>query len=348
MSVYQRKGHWHLSITINGKRIRKAIKEAQTRRQAEKAERVLRNEIFENRYGIGGQKLFADFVEKSYKPHAKEHKKGYSVELSVLNVLIDRFGKYRLCDITPEEIETFKRFRASEITSRGTKRSKATVNRDIAVLSAVFNLAKDFGEIKANPVENVKYYSNLPSRERILSEVEERILFKHISDDIKFSRQVEILLYTGMRRGELFKLEWRDIDLTDGFVNIPKEITKTGKAREMPMLSNVKAIFESLLSEAGEVEGTQKVFEGLNSQAGEFSGKFRKVCSELGWKDLMVHSLRHTFSTRADKYGVGAFAQKALLGHSKLEMTDRYTHLSKERLKDSLKNFELIINKEQD
>ena len=96
MSVYQRKGHWHLSITINGKRIRKAIKEAQTKRQAEKAERVLRNEIFENRYGIGGQKLFSDFVEKSYKPHAKEHKKGYSVELSVLNVLINRFGKFRL------------------------------------------------------------------------------------------------------------------------------------------------------------------------------------------------------------------------------------------------------------
>ena len=63
----------------------------------------------------------------------------------------------------------------------------------------------------------------------------------------------------------------------------------------------------------------------------------------LGWKDLTVHSLRHTFSTRADKFGIGAFAQKALLGHAKLSMTDRYTHLSKETLKDSLKGFENML-----
>jgi integrase len=345
MSVYQRNGHWHLSITINGKRIRKAIKEAQTRRQAERAERILRNEIFENRYGIGGQKLFSDFVEKSYKPHAKEHKKGYSVELSVLNVLIERFGKYRLCEITPEEIEEFKRFRASEITCRGKKRSKATVNRDIAVLSAVFNLAKDFGEIKINSVENVKYYSNLPSRERVLSEVEERILLKRISDDVRFSRQVEILLYTGMRRGELFKLEWRDIDLKEGYIYLRKEITKTGKPRSVPMFSNVKAIFEGIYNEAGEIEKTNEVFPGILSQTNAFSTKFREVCSELGWHDLTVHSLRHTFSTRCNKYGVSPFAQKALLGHSKLTMTDRYTHISNDTLKANLLEFEEHIRK---
>ncbi len=347
MSVYQRNGHWHLSVTINGRRIRKAIKEARTKRQAEQAERVLRDEIFEKRYGNGGQKFFTDFVENSYKPYAKEHKKGYYVELSILKVLVETFRNKRLIDIDTEAIEKFKRIRSSEITSRGVKRSKATVNRDVSVLSAVFNLAKEFGDIKFNPVENVKYYTSLPSRERILSEIEERILFKRISNDTEFSKQIEILLYTGIRRGELFKLEWRDVDLNDGFINIRRETTKNGKSRIVPMLSNVKVIFENLLIEAGDVQETQRIFQGKQSQLGEFSAKFRKICSELGWKDLMVHSLRHTFSTRADKYKVGAFAQKALLGHSKLTMTDRYTHISKETLKESLMNFEnFIVEKE--
>jgi len=257
-----------------------------------------------------------------------------------LNVLTEKFGKLRLCEITPEEIETFKRFRASEVTSRGKQRSKATVNRDIAVLSAVFNLAKDFGEIKSNPVENVKYYTNLPSRERILSEIEEKVLFKHITNDLKFSRQVEILLYTGIRRGELFKLEWRDVDLNKGFIYIRKETTKTGKSRTIPMLSNIKAIFESLENENKIEQPAQLVFEGSAHQAGEFSQRFREVCDQLGWRDLLVHSLRHTFSTRADKYNVGAFAQKALLGHSKLSMTDKYTHVSNDTLKASLTEFE--------
>ncbi len=348
MSVFQRNGHWYLSVTINKKRIRKAIKEARTKRQAEAAERILRNEIFEYRFGVGGQKLFFDFVEKSYKPYAKEHKKGFSVEFSTLKVLSEKFGKCRLCEITPEEIETFKRQRASEITIRGTKRSKATVNREIAVLSAVFNLAKDFGEIKENPVNNVKYYTDLPMRERILSEIEERMLFKSIADDVQFSRKIEILLYTGLRRGELFKLEWRDIDLTDGYIYIRKEITKTGKARVIPMLSNVQRIFELLLIEANKTTVLEKIFFGLDSQANDFSSKFRVVCNGLGWKDLSVHSLRHTFSTRADKLGVGAFAQKALLGHSKLTMTDRYTHLSKETLKSNLSSFETYIDEKNE
>lgn len=345
MSVYERNGHWYLYVVVNGKRVRKAIKEARTKRQAERAERVLRDEIFEKRYGNGGQRFFAEFVETTYKPYAKEQKRGYGVELSILKVLIERFGKLRLCEVTPEAVEKFKRERATETTSRKTTRAKSTVNRDIAVLSAVFNLAKDFGEVKNNPVSNVKFYGNLNLRDRVLSDDEEIILFEHIRADVKFSRQIEILLYTGFRRGELFKLEWRDIDLDEGYIYIRKEITKTGKARNMPMLSNVKEIFESLRREAGEIEPTQKVFVGNLSQPNELSTKFRDACLELGFENLTVHSLRHTFSTRADEFKVGAFAQKDLLGHAKLSMTARYTHPKKETLKASLEPFEQHINR---
>lgn len=344
MSVYQRNGHWHLTITINGKRIRRAIREAQTRRQAEKAERILRNEIYENRFGIGGQKLFSDFVENSYKPYAKEHKKGYDVELSVLKALIDRFGKDRLCEITAEEIERFKRHRSSEITTRGNLRSKATVNRDIAVLSAVFGLAKEFGEIKENPVSHVRYYGNLPSRERILSDSEEIILFKHLTKFPRLSQLVELLLYTGLRRGELFKLERRDVDLIDGFIELRKETTKAGRSRIIPMLSNVWAILEARSKELVDKNDNAILFPGTKTRAASFSSMFRKICKDdLSWPDVTVHTLRHTFSTRADRLNVGAFAQKDILGHSKLTMTSKYTHPSKETLRSHLVSFEEFV-----
>ena len=63
---------------------------------------------------------------------------------------------------------------------------------------------------------------------------------------------------------------------------------------------------------------------------------------------MTLHSLRHTFSTRADANNVGAFAQKALLGHSKLTMTDKYTHLSKETLKANLAGMEQYISRIKD
>ncbi len=353
MSVFERpkgSGNWYLSVTVNGRRVRKAIKEATTRRQAVRAERILRDEIYENRYGDGGQRLFTDFVEKSYKPFAQEHKRGYNVELSILKALTAKFGKQKLIEVTPEAVEQFKRDRAAETTKRGKERAKSTVNRDIAVLAAVFKLAVNFGEVKENPVSRIKYYGNLNSRERVLSEDEEIILFEKIKDDVRMSRQIEILLYTGMRRGELFKLEWRDIVLTEdgGFINFRKEITKTAKARDVPMIPHIKAIFEAMRGETGDVQPTDKIFSGLMVEASRLTTKFRKVCDKLGFTDLTVHSLRHTFSTRCEKYGVGAFAQKALLGHAKLSMTDRYTHLSKETLKASLSGMEQQTSRTKD
>lgn len=341
MAVYQRGESWYFDITINKKRIRRKIKEARTKRQALKAERILRDEIFENRFGVGGQIYFKDFVEDSYKPFAKDSKKAstYIVEKSVLKDLLKEFGKQRLFEITPEQIEQFKRRRVSEITRWKTKRSKSTVNRDIAVLSAIFNLAKSYGEVKENSVDSVKYYTNLPSRTRVLSEIEEKILFKKIKDDVEFSRQIEILLYTGMRRGELFKLEWQDVDLDDGFITLRAETTKTNKSRYIVMFDDVIEIFKQLKIEAGNVGKTDRIFTGTKSQAGAFSKKFREVCSELGWDTLTVHSLRHTFSTRANEAGVNPFAQKAVLGHSKLNQTDKYTHPSKETIKAGMKPF---------
>jgi integrase len=346
MSVYQRNGHWYLDVTVNGKRFRKAIKEARTKRQAEKAELVLRDEIFENRYGIGGQKTFVEFVEKSYKPYAAHHKKGYSVELSVIKSLLDEFGSQKLYEITPEQIEGFKRRRATEITRFGAVRSRATVNRDIAVLSAIFNLAKSYGELKENPVSRVTYYGNLNSRTRVLSEIEERKLFKTIADDEPLKQKITILLYTGMRRGELFKLEWRDVDLKKGSITIRAEITKTGKGRIIPMLSNVSKVFKAILVERPNVVDEDRIFLGQQSTPWMLSQSFRKICDSLGWKDLKLHSLRHTFSTRADQYGVGPFAHKELLGHSKLTMTDRYTHVSEETLRHSLGRFEQYLPRE--
>lgn len=336
MSVYERNGHWHLSITINGKRIRKAIKEARTKKQAEQAERKLRDEIFENRFGVGGQKLFGEFVEKSYKPYARAHKRGYDVELSSLKPLVETFGKKRLYEITPEQIEAFKRRRTSETTTRGTIRARSTVNREIAVLSAVFNLAKSFGEVKANPVSSVKYFGNLQSRDRVLLEDEEKLLFESIGDDKTLARQVEILLYTGLRRGELFKLEWRDVDLKDGFLNLRAETTKTNRARSVPMLDNVRAVFEALRNEAGDVDNKALVFPGIKTLDKVFSSKFKEHCDKLGFENLVVHSLRHTFSTRLHKQGVSPFVQKEILGHSKLTMTANYTHVTKETLRAEL------------
>lgn len=112
-------------------------------------------------------------------------------------------------------------------------------------------------------------------------------------------------------------------------------MTKTHKGRTIPMLSKVREIFAELYAEAEIANPIEKVFAGPGSTPYSLTVGYGKLCPRLGWTDLTLHSLRHTFSTRLNLCGVSPFAQKDILGHRTLAMTGRYTHLSDEDLKIS-------------
>lgn len=346
MSVHQINGHWYIRFTIDGERYRKAVKEAQTKRQAERAEQIIRNEIFEKRFGESGQRNFADFVEKTYKPNARQHKKGFEVERSVLKALIESFGKLRLGEITPQHVQQFQLQRATEITNRKTTRSKATVNRDVAVLSAILKLAVRLGELKENAASKIQYYGNLHKRDRVLTD-EEEIQLLHSADQ-QLRRKIEIHLYTGLRRSELFLLEWRDIDFENGRIRIRPETTKTGTARMVRMFSNVREILVDLCSEAGNVLPDSLIFEGGTGAVHVFSRQLKAACESVGIANLSAHTLRHSFSTRANRFGVDPFAQKAALGHAKLSQTADYTHQSNETFSNNWDGFEAHLRQRKD
>ncbi len=348
MSIHLENGRWYVRFQINGVRYRKAVKEARTKKQAERAEQVIKNELFERRWGETGQRNFADFVEKTYKPYAQQHKKGFNVERSVLNALIESFGNLRLCEVTPQGVLDFQQKRASEITTRKIKRSRATVNRDMAVLSAIFKLACRLGEVRENPVSKIQYFGNLPKRDRVLSDEEEVLLLDAIGEDLQLHRQVEILLYTGLRRNELFLIEWRYIDLEHGKLRLRADTTKTGKQRTIPLFSNVRQIFAELHDETKATDPNDKIFAGPDSRVVAFSLKLKDVCNRIGIENLTSHSLRHTFSTRANRFGVDPFAQKEALGHAKLSQTADYTHQSNETFLRNFDGFENHLRQRND
>ncbi len=345
MPVYQINGHWHYAFAINGTRYRKAIKEARTRRQAERAEQVARNEVFERRWGETGRRNFADFVEKVYKPHARNHKKGFEVERSVLKALVESLGNFSLGEITTEKVQQFQDLRAGEVTQRGTVRSKATVNRDVAVLSAIMKLAVRLGELRENPVSKVSWYSNLPKRDRVLSDEEEVRVLKGLQDNEDLRDKFEILLYTGLRRSELFRLEWRDIDFENGLIRLRPETTKTAKGRVIVMCSNVRRILERRAFAATTKAPTTIVFDGIKNRAAAFTLELSEACKNLGIENVSPHTLRHTYSTRANRFGVDPFAQKAALGHTKLSQTADYTHQSLETFRRNFEGFEQHLEK---
>lgn len=137
-------------------------------------------------------------------------------------------------------------------------------------------------------------------------------------------------LYTGMRRGELFKLQWRDIDTENGFITIREP--KGGKSQKVPLNDGARAVLnkihrgKSLYVFAGR-EGKQRVDinKALNAikKAARLPADFRPL-----------HGLRHHFASMLASSGaVDLYTLQKLLTHKDHRMTERYAHLHDDTLK---------------
>ena len=100
-------------------------------------------------------------------------------------------------------IEQYKQLRLKTDTLHKRKRSPATVNRELQVLSKVFSMAYDNGLVETNPVRRVRRLREDPARERYLTDDEEKRIFEALVDRRAYVRPIVILaLQTGMRQGK--------------------------------------------------------------------------------------------------------------------------------------------------
>jgi integrase len=324
MSIYVRKypsgsRKWHYDFTLRGKRHRGPIPEASTRKQAEQAEIVIRNEKFENRYGSGKIPRFSDFFLQTYLPWARNNKRSAREDESRGKPLVEHFGNRKLDEITIEDVERFRNKRRHIKTWRGDDRSPKTVNLEVQHLSRIFSFAIERGVNIENPCLRVK---NLPAdsrRTRHLSHEEETRLMPWLNGRREHLRPIVLIaLHTGMRQGEIMQLRWADVDFQRNVINVvhgKEQSTKTGKGRTIPMNQIARDALLSIKREG------DKVFS-IDCPKRSFAF----ACRKAGIEDFRFHDLRHTFATRAGDAGATAFEIAALLGHSAVTMTAIYTH----------------------
>ena len=94
--------------------------------------------------------------------------------------------------------------------------SPATLNRELACLKHMFNKAIEWEKMEYNPVRRVKLLREDNARLRYLTCDEIRRLYENCTEHLKSI--VLTALHTGMRRGEILKLKWEDVDLDQKIV----------------------------------------------------------------------------------------------------------------------------------
>ena len=310
---------------LEGERHQHVAKHAQTPMEAYEALKAEVKGMCEAVYGgkaVSEKVKFKEFASLYLEDYAKVNKSYLDANL------VPYFGECLLTEITSYLVEKYQGKRLKD----GVK--KSTVNRELACMKKLFNKAIDWEYVKVNPVLKVDFFSETENRkERVLSMDEEKKLLEFSPEHLK--PIVVTALQTGMRRREILMLKWENVNLNDGCARVPKEISKSGRDRVINFNGMLKA---ELLKQKKSDSKSPFVF--VNHKTGkpfrDIKKAFRGACERAGIEGLRFHDLRHTYATRLAEMSVPLPTIKELLGHSKVMMTERYTHSSEEQKKKAV------------
>ena len=219
-------------------------------------------------------------------------------------------------------------------------RSVTTVNRELAYLRRIFNVAVQNGWVLRNPFkcgDALILTSCEKRRERILTPEEETRLLAACEHPRRSHLKALIvaLLDTGARKGEMLKLVWRDVDLHRRIITIRAMNTKTLKERQVGITERLCTLLSEMWDKAkGALDSL--VFKGCNDVRNSFSTACTIAGIKYGGLDgLTLHCLRHTAATRLVRGQVPIQIVGRLLGHSSLNTTYRYLTADNDAVKEA-------------
>ncbi len=252
---------------------------------------------------------------------------------SRLNLLAKHFGKRLIKTITHADVEKFRFQRLTTKIGEGKKNQgeelKVTsVNRELQLMRAILNFARRQGWLSRNPFEmgdSLISAAEEKRRSRILTRSEEtRLLAACVKERAHLRPLVIVAADTGMRRGELLKLRWPDVDFISRLITVQAMNSKTARKREIGMTGRV---YEELfkLSEAAPPDCAETVF-GLT----DFKRSWETAKGFAGIEDFHFHDLRHTAGTRMVEAGMAPAEVMRVLGHTTLAAVNVYINANAE------------------
>jgi len=241
------------------------------------------------------------------------------------------FGSKRLKSITPSDLETYKQLRLKQQTFRGTERTITAVNRELETFRAMLNFAKQQGWLIITPFERAKGIiskADEKRRERVISAEEERQLLAACVGPREHLRPILICaLDTAMRRGEILKLCWRDVDFLARTITVTAMNSKTARPRTIGITNRLIAELQRLW-DVSPKDADESVF-GISDN---FNRSWRGIVEEVGLLNLRFHDCRHTCITRwVSRMPVAEIMR--LSGHSTLAAFSIYVNATEQSIR---------------
>ncbi|MBS1806824.1 MAG: tyrosine-type recombinase/integrase [Acidobacteria bacterium] len=323
----------------NGKRREKHLK-AESKAHARELYNKMRRELQEHgeRLLDAERMTFKDLADEYEKSHlqpaefASDRKisglRSYKSPRAFLKTLTEHFSEKRIRSITHSNIARYRLARLKTTTVRGNARSIASVNRELEVLRAALRFAVRSGWLIKSPFETGTSLISKAAevqRERVLSrEEEERLLLACTGRRAHLRPIVITALDTAMRRGELLKLTWADVDFDEKLIRIRATTTKTETSRVVGLTPRVERELRALHTSASKSDDL--VF-GLSDN---FKNSFSAACREAGIEGFRFHDTRHTATTRMVQSGMPGHLIMKITGHTQTSTFMRYVNVNEQ------------------
>jgi len=329
-----KRGHvWWSYLFIDGVR-HQASTGTNNKRQAEKIEQKLRDELNAQQHqlvqydpDLTVAALTARFIADAQpRPHHLWH----------LKSLLPFFGDTLVIRLNRNMAREYREWRKKQKTTL----TDATVNRALSVLRHILYWAVDEQLLGANPMARLPLVRERRLKRPVMTLSEEELVLATLPDYLR--RIVVAALDTGMRRGEILKQRWEDVDLTRRLLLVTKSKTAEGESREIPLTGRMFG----LLAKKPQQEG--HVFT-LNGQPLSWIRKgWLGAIKRAGLRHFRFHDLRHTFNTRLMEAGVIQDVRMALMGHSGgSKVHSIYTHVELPIKRQAIGKLEAWVRQQQ-
>ena len=329
-SIYKRGDKWRGQITINGER-----RSFTSKKKKDVVDWIAKLKTDENlglvprKSNITIKELTDEWLDlKSSEVTPQVY---YLIDKSFKKHLYPTLGEYKVQEITPNLIKKLYKKMVDEDLSDGT----------IEVFSTYFkqllNYAIEKNIIMSNPHKNLRIKK--PGKRKKVdayTEAEQRKIINYLKYNFEpYNVLFYLLISTGMRMGEASALTWKDIDFSSGAVTINKTTVKiTGSIyiQDHPKTaSSVRTIYlsDNVKRHMWQYKTMQENSEEMvftNSRGNPFiatnlRSRWQSTCKEIGIPYKGVHSLRHTFATRALEKGIDIKTVSSILGHKNVTTT---------------------------
>lgn len=363
ITIRTRYNNYYLDFVHNGKRIKRSTRLTVNEKNLKELKVNIIPELIKALTGNKEIEYFKNditFIEFSsrffevYKSTVREHV--YRRNLNHFNNHIEpNFKSFSIKEIKPIQLEEWQ----NKLLE---KYKPSTVVKYRSILYSILEKAFNNCVIDFNPLGKVKSPLTINKKFKKLNDIEDDELFPFNKDEIikilnstkgNLYYFIVIMLYTGMRPGEIISLTWNDIDFDKKRIAVDKT-TVQGKVGDVKTQSSVRyvdiiPILEDELHELYKKTGTKEYlllshFHKPFYSHDIISKRFKELLIDINIKERKLYNLRHTFASTMITQGQNILWVSRMLGHKDISITLKvYARFIKENEEERLENLSKIV-----